>query len=200
MLLGALMFLPAGYLRADGAGMALDCPSGGTGLVFGTAFSFMANGSGSGNCHTDPNLVFANASPNDWFNLLVTAAIPVNFMIGPLTCDPGTYFVHCTTLFDSSAQEYSAFFFGEDDTHPGIQMSVLTENGRTNEFGFVFSGFPANQHFDVSANVPESSSLALMLAGIALVLGAVFVRTRLTPSAFRRTERTVALTSSASPR
>ena len=196
LLLGALIFLAAGCLKAE---MAIDCPSGGTILVPGTTLSFMANGSGAGDCHTNPNLVFANVSPNAWLNLLITASLPAAFT-PPLTCNPVIDFLNCTAMFNSSTDQYSALFFGIDDNHPGIQISTLTETGRTNEFGFVFDDFPANQSFNASANVPEPSSLPLMFAGIAAVLVAISVRTRLALTAFGRSQRPSRLRASVSAR
>jgi hypothetical protein len=195
LLLGALIFLPGGYLKAE---MAVDMCSTGTTLVSGTTLHFMANGFGSGNCHNDPNLIFANVSPSDWSNLLITATLPAGFT-PPVPCDPDLEFLHCTVVFNSSTEQYSAFFFGVDLAHPGIQISTLSEDGRTNEFGFVFDNFPANQTFNASANVPEPFSFGLMLTGIAVV-GAISVRNRLALPACGRRERPSPVRASVSPR
>lgn len=173
VLLSSMIFLSAGWLRAD---MVLDTTCMGTHPVAGTAFQFQANAFGSGACPTDSNLVFANTGSSSWFNLDITAKIPVGFALPPEPCGfAGTPpFRNCTTAFDGSTRVYSALFFGTDDSHPGIQISTPTTNTDggpvfNHEFGFDFSGFPANQVFNANANVPEPSYFFLLL----LILPAV---------------------------
>jgi len=165
------------------SGMALDTSCGGTTLVSGTTFGFMAGPSGSGACPVDTNLVFGNVSPNDWSNLLVTASTDTA-LTGPLTCDPGTAFLKCTATFDPTALLYRAFFFGEDANHLGIPISQFIDGEHTNEFGFTFSGFPADQSFTATANVsavPEPSTAPLMFGGLVLAV-ALSIRTRVAKS------------------
>jgi hypothetical protein len=159
--------------------MAIDVDCGGTIPVGGTTFVFMADSSGSGACPENTDLVFANVSSSPWLNLLVTASLSTA-LTGPLTCDPGAAFVQCAVTFDPSKLLYSALFFGEDSNHLGIPISMFIDGAYTHEFGFTFSGFPANQSFTADANVsvvPEPSTVDFMLGGFVLVL-ALSSRTR----------------------
>src|SRR5580765_857150 len=76
LMLGTVMCFSATCLMATASDMAIDENCGGTTLVGGTTFGFMASSSGSGACPTNTNLVFGNVSSNDWFNLLITAVTP----------------------------------------------------------------------------------------------------------------------------
>jgi hypothetical protein len=188
VLFSSLLFLSAHSLRAQ---MVLDTTCTGTTLVSGTTFTFNADASGSGDCPTNTNLVFANTGPVSWFNLDVVATVPTGFDGGAPPCGftgPAP-FITCVTTFDSSTHVYSAFFSGVDGTHPGIQVSTVitnTDGGgsfRTHEFGFAFSGFAANQQFTANANVsvPEPSSIAWLLTDVLMlaILLKVAVRLRL---------------------
>ena len=169
--------------------MVLDTTCTGTTLVSGTSFTFGPSPTDA--CPTDTNLVFANTGPVSWFNLDVVAIVPNGFDGSAPGCGfagPAP-FLSCLPTFDTSTHVYSAFFSGVDDTHPGIQISQLIHNTdgggsfQTNEFGFTFSGFAANQQFTANANVsvPEPSSIAWLLTDVLMlaILLKVAVRLRL---------------------
>jgi hypothetical protein len=123
--------------------------------VLGTQFSFSSNNVGYGfNC-------FQNLSGVNWVNVQVVMQLVPNTVLSDYTCTSDV-FQNCS--FTISGNTVTVLFSGLSNAFPGLTQQTPFFIDLQGDIPWV-----PNSQFNVTANVPEPGTIALVMTGLAAI-------------------------------